>query len=214
MEHYRRRVNRLDRFYGFDDSSCYLQHDSNITFFPALVRRPKPAHPSHQCRDYRFVQWRVPANKMTIAFGERGRIACYITRIIFITKPAREPVRTSVMHQVDDRSDVQVLNHVMNNFVDPLPLKLVRFGFDLVPWHTPADPLQSEFAAKSEILPPVTVMPHQLVLVERTMTIPRLWNEGVLDTGGPNKIARLMFFVVPRGGKSSHNRMPAVCCRN
>src|SRR5690606_19984624 len=53
----------------------------------------------------------------------------------------------------------------------------------------PADGPEAEFAGQRQVLPPMVVVPHQLVLVECAMARADLRHEGVLDTAGPEEIA-------------------------
>ena len=58
---------------------------------------------------------------------------------------------------------------------------------DLHPSRWPL-PLSTFVGRETEVGPPVLVMSHQLVLVERTVARPRLRHERILDSGGPQKV--------------------------
>src|SRR5215468_3163844 len=128
---------------------------------------------------------------MLIPLGKCRRITRYILRIVPIGEFPLKPKRSSIMHQVDDRIDLQLFDHVRNDLVGPAPIELALFRLELVPGSAPTHRLKAKLAPQSDVFAPMLVMPEQLELIERTTTVPRLRDKGVFYTGRPNKILGL-----------------------
>src|SRR5205085_3028275 len=120
-------------------------------------------HTAHQRRYDRLVQRRVPANQMPVSFRKSSGITGDTSWIILVRKSALEPFGTAIMHQVDDRRHVYVLDHIRERLVYPAPFELVRLRLDLMPRYAPANSLQTKLAAQIEVALPVFVVPHQFI---------------------------------------------------
>jgi hypothetical protein len=103
------------------------------------------------------------------------------------------------VHQVDDRLDAQLVDQVGDHFIGPAPVELGTQRLDAVPGHSPADGGHAQFAREREVLAPVVVVPHQLVLVERAVPGPGLRDEGVLDARRPDEVLRAPAQARPAG---------------
>ena len=190
MDHHRFRVDLLDRLYRLHNALRQLKHQPDITRIAFQIGRPQPAHAAHQRVYDRLVQRRVPLDQVLIPFCERGRITRDVFGIILIGEFPFQPERAAVVHEIDNRQDLQFLDHKRNYLVGPAPVEFTLFRFDLIPRHAPANGLQSQIGRKAQVFAPVFVMPHQLVFVERAMALPRLRNKCIFYAARPEKILR------------------------
>ena len=95
------------------------------------------------------------------------------------------------MHEVDDRGDSELLDQVGDDLIGPAPVELAGLKrLDAVPGHAPANHLEAEVTDQSQILPPMFVMAHELVFIQRAVPRSGLGHKGVLDTGCPEEIFR------------------------
>src|SRR5687768_12953448 len=92
------------------------------------------------------------------------------------------------MDQIDYRKDLELFDEIWDHLIGPTPVKALRLRFDPVPWHAPANCLQTEILRERQVFAPMLVVTHQLVFVERTVTGPRLRYKRILDARRPKKV--------------------------
>ena len=151
---------------------------------------PHTAFPAEKGGDDRLVERGVPPDQPPVAGRKGADVGRHGFGIFGAGEFAAQPEWAAVVHQVDDRDDAQLFDHVGDDGVGPAPVELPLERLHPIPGHTPAHGPDAQLAGQSQILPPVLVVPHQLILVERPVPGPRLGNEGVLDPAGPEEILR------------------------
>ncbi len=189
VHQHRIRVRRLERGTGGDDPIDDLEQNPDIARLAAEVGRPEPALAAIERGDDRLVEWGVPVHQLRVPLGEGGSVSRDGRGVVGTRELAPQPERTAVVHQVYDRCDAQLLDQIGEHLVGPAPVELARLeGLHPIPRNTPPHRLQAQLPHQREVLAPVPVVTHELVLVQRTMPGPGLRNERVLDAGGPEKV--------------------------